>query len=150
MGGVNDKNFISVFVGTFGGVGLLLLITAALIYFHTKNSQQGTVPIKGKVIRLSASRGSKGGTTYTPVVEFEINRQLYQIYGSVSSSPPAFDVGEEVSLFVNPRSPEAASIDSFMENWFVVLILGFMGTIFTAIGGGVLRAAWRKKEEQTQ
>ncbi|TAF30634.1 MAG: DUF3592 domain-containing protein [Cytophagales bacterium] len=148
MGGVNDKNFIAIFGGAFGGVGLLLLIGAILVYSHTNKSRQGAILIKGKVIGLSPSQSSKGGTTYTPKVEFQINNQTFQIYGSVSSNPPAFDIDEEVELFVNPKSPQTASINSFTENWFVVLILGFMGTIFATIGISVVWNASRKKHVQ--
>lgn len=147
MESINSKNVIAIFGGVFGGIGLLLLVAATLFYFHTKNSQQGTILTKGKVINLSASRGSKGGTTYTPVVEFQFNNQPFQIYGSVSSNPPAFEVGEEVELFVNPQTPQTASINSFMENWFVVLILGILGSVFSAIGGTVLWNAWKNKDK---
>lgn len=145
MDSVNDKNFIAIFGGVFGGIGLLLLIGAVVAYFYTNKSREGTILVKGKVVELSPSRGSKGGTMYTPKVEFQINNQTYQIYGSVSSNPPAFDIDEEVELFVNPKSPQTASINSFMENWFVVLILGFMGTVFVAIGIGVVMNTLRKK-----
>ncbi len=121
----------------FSSIGLLLIIGAISVYFYTNKSLEGTIIIKGKVIGLSSSR--------TPKVEFQMNNQTYQIDGSVSSKSPAFDVGEEVELFVNPKSPQTASINSLLENWFVVLTLGFIGIVFSTIGISVVRKTLKKK-----
>ncbi len=134
---INNEKMTPMIGRVFGGVGLLLLIVSISVYFYKSKSLEGTVLIKGKVVEITSSG--------TPKVEFELNNQTYQIYGSVSSKPPAFDIDEEVELFVNPKSPQTASIDSFMENWFLVLGLGFMGTIFAAIGIGIVMNTLKKK-----
>jgi hypothetical protein len=137
------NHFPLVFGGIFGGVGLILLIAAIIVYYNQSESLKNTVKSKGKVIDMVGSRGSKGGTTYSPIVEFQFNGQSYRISSEVSSSPPAFEIGEEVELFVPPSNPNKARINSFMENWFVVLILGFMGTIFSIIGFSVMRTKFK-------
>ncbi len=134
----SDKRFLLLFGGIFGGIGLLLLFLAVYFFTDTLQAQKNAFRVKGTVIELERSRGSKGGSVYTPVVEFQLNNQPVKIYGSVASSPPAFERGEVVEVIVNLKNPEESRIDSFMENWFVVLILGLMGSIFSAIGGGVL------------
>lgn len=147
MSGNNDKNFIVIFGSVFGGIGLVLLVAGLVVYTTVVSSQEHTQLVRGKVVRLSAGRGSKGGTVYTPVVEFSFNNQIFQIYGSVASSPPSFDVGEEVELFVNPQSPQTASINSFMENWFAVLVLGILGSVFSAIGIFLLINVWKNRNK---
>lgn len=129
--------------GIFGGIGVILLIVAAIIYYNQTESRKHTVSVKGKVVEMVSSRSSKGGTLYSPIVEFQFNAQSYRITSEVASSPPAFEVGEEVNLFVNPAKPDEAQIDSFVENWFVVALLGFMGTIFSLIGFTVMRAGMK-------
>lgn len=129
------------FGSIFGGVGLILLTVGIYFYNDTNAYQKDTIRVKGKVIRLSASYAQKGGRLYTPIVEFEFNNQTFQVAGSVASSPSAFDVGEEVELFVKPAQPQEARIDSFMEQWFVVVILGGMGAVFSTIGLAVIRSA---------
>jgi hypothetical protein len=146
---MNDKNFIFIFGSIFGGIGIILLASAIYFFNDIRASQKEAVKVQGKVIALQSSRGSKGGTFYTPLVEFELNQKSYQVYGSVASSPASFDVGEIVTLFVKPNRPEEAQIDTFMESWFVVLVLGGMGSVFTLIGGATvfsgLKSAQRLK-----
>jgi hypothetical protein len=137
MSGSSDKGFLLIFGGIFGGVGLLLLSLAIYFFFNTVQIQRSAFKVKGTVVEMERSRGSKGGSVYTPVVEFQLNNQTVQIYGSVASSPPAFDKGEVVDVIVNLSNPQESRIDTFMENWFPVLVLGFMGSIFSAISGGV-------------
>lgn len=140
---LSSNKFPLVFGGIFGGVGLILLTAAIIIYYNQAESRKDTVMVKGKVIDMSSSRGSKGGTYYSPIVAFSFNGQDYRITSEVASSPPAFEIDEEVSLFVNPAKPQETQIDSFMENWFVVGLLGFMGTIFTIIGFSVMRTGFK-------
>lgn len=71
-----------------------------------------------------------------------------RITGSVSSSPPAFSVGERVTVRYVPGRPDEARIDSFLETWFVSLILGLLGTIFFSVGAGFGVHAWRKKRNR--
>ncbi|GAB4110514.1 MAG: hypothetical protein OHK0057_21990 [Thermoflexibacter sp.] len=147
MSGNSDKAFLLLFGGIFGGVGLLLLSLAVYFFYNTIQAQKSAFRVKGTVVEMERSRGSKGGSVYTPVVEFQLNNQTVQIYGSVASSPPAFDKGEVVDVIVNLNNPQESRIDSFIENWFGALILGFMGSIFSAIGGGVFYQgikSWRR------
>lgn len=137
MSGSSDKGFLLLFGGIFGGVGLLLLSLAIYFISNTLQFQKNAFRVKGTVVEMERSRGSKGGSVYSPIVEFQLNNQTIQIYGSVASNPPAFDKGEIVDVIVNLKNPQESRIDTFMENWFGALILGFMGSVFSAIGGGV-------------
>jgi hypothetical protein len=65
--------------------------------------------------------------------------------GSVGSSPPAFDVGEAVGVLYDPAAPEKARIDTFFQLWFPSLLLGGIGLVFAAIGGGGALAALRAR-----
>jgi hypothetical protein len=58
--------------------------------------------------------------------------------GSVGSRPAAFDVGEAVAILYDPVNPRDARINSFFQLWFAPLILGFLGLVFTSIGGGAV------------
>jgi hypothetical protein len=137
-------HFPLLFGGIFGGVGLILLVASMVVYYYQTKSRENTVLVKGKVIDMTSYRDSKGSRMYSPIIEFQFNNQNYQITSEVASSPPAFEVGEEVELFVPPANPKQATIDSFMEKWFVVLILGFMGSIFSLIGFLVMRSGFKK------
>ncbi len=138
-----SRKFIILFGSIFGGVGLLLLFGGAYFYDDSVKAQKDTILVKGRVVDLSLSYGSKGSKLYTPVVDFELNNQTYTIRGSVASSPPDFEVGEEVELFLKPNQPQEAKINSFVEKWLMATILGSMGIIFTLIGTSVIWSAFK-------
>ena len=69
--------------------------------------------------------------------------EAVEFTGSVGSSPAAFEVGEAVAVLYDPADPQDARIDSFFQLWFGPLILGFLGLVFTAIGGGGVIAVLR-------
>ena len=55
-------------------------------------------------------------------------------FSSQVCSRPGYDVGDSVELFYDPSEPQNAHIDSFVQNWFVSLILGGFGLLFM-LGG---------------
>lgn len=57
-----------------------------------------------------------------------------QFQSDVSSSPPAWRVGEAVKVLFDPNDPSQAVIDSFMARWLVPLLLGFIGGVFAFLG----------------
>ena len=65
--------------------------------------------------------------------------------GSVASSPPSYRRGESVTVRYRAEEPENAHLDSFMDSWFLVLILGGLGTVFTSIAAGFVIYAVRKR-----
>jgi hypothetical protein len=52
-----------------------------------------------------------------------------------------YSTGETVEVIYAPGAPDEAIIDSFLERTFLPLIFGGLGTVFTAIGGGMI-VAW--------
>jgi hypothetical protein len=58
-----------------------------------------------------------------------------KLRSSVSSSPPAFEVGERVTVRV-ARDGSGERIDSFSENWFVSMILGIFALFWSGFGFG--------------
>lgn len=112
--------------------GLPMLIAAAYIFTSNQAEYANRVKVEGEVISL------EGYDTYTPVVEYEWEGAYYEIRGSVASNPPSFRVGELTEVLVDPNNPADGRIDSFFERWFLILILGGMGLVFSAIGIGAI------------
>ena len=136
-----------VFTLVFGLVGLGMLIGAFFAISSTLSFRSSSKTGEGVVVELAESRDDKGSTMYKPVVEWTSpDGKKHGFTGSVASSPPSYSRGEKVNVRFDPANPERARIDSFMENWFVALILGLMGSIFTAIGAGFGIHAWKKKK----
>jgi hypothetical protein len=141
-----DKNFLRIFVPVFGLVGLVFLAVASFSIRSEIQFRTGAIRVPGIVVEMERTRGSKGETMYRPVFQFaDLNDRVHKVTGSVASSPPAYDTGESVTVLYRPESPETAQLDSFMDAWFLPLVFGLLGSVFTSIGGGVLIYAIRHR-----
>ncbi|MFN8355131.1 MAG: DUF3592 domain-containing protein [Spirosomataceae bacterium] len=128
--------FNRVFTYIFGGIGLVMLAVTAFLVYSQYQFLSSSVKTTGVVIDNIGQR-SKKSTTYTPVIAFQTaNGKPITFQGSVSSSPPAFDINEKVEVYYNPANPQEAAIGTFFQLWFLPLIFGILGTIFSSIGLG--------------
>jgi len=90
------------------------------------------VTTKGEVIQLirvvSRSKG-KTSVTYKPRVKFFTEKKKLVVFvGSVSSSPPAYDVGETITVLYPPDNPRRAIIRNFG---------GLFGLFVWSLGAGI-------------
>lgn len=123
----------------FTVVGFGLLSAAFVIGFQDYRFAQTAMPVTGKVLRID-SRLSDNTTMYMPVIGFSFAGREREYVSNVSSSSPVYSVGDNVELLINPRDPSEVVINSFLDRWFVVSLLGSMGLIFSVIGYVVRRA----------
>jgi len=137
-----DRSFTIIFTTIFGAVGLVFLAVAFFSLRSEVEFRKGAVSATGTAVGLEPS--SSTSATYKPVFEFvDQNDRLHRVVGSVASNPPAFHRGDEVRVLYRPENPEGARLDSFMESWFLPLIFGGLGTVFTGIASGVALYALR-------
>ena len=128
----------------FGLVGLGVLYLCFYLYNDNRVFLATAKETDGEVVELISKRDSDG-TTYRPRVRYRPQGGYDMFFeSSVSSNPPAFDVGEKVKVLYEPGNPQSAKINSFMSLWFGVLISGVLGLIFSAVGLGTLVHAIRK------
>jgi len=129
--------WVWLFGGIFGGVGSVMLVAAILVSASTLTFRAEALSAPGTVVALDSGK---------PVVEYaDPDGNTHRIVGSVSSNPPTYDVGERVTVRYRLGQPAAARIDGLMETWFGPTLLGFLGTVFTAIGAGFLVMEIRKR-----
>ena len=100
---------------------------------------------EGVVISLDRSRGSSRANH--PVVRFytAAGREVV-FHGSIGSNPPAYRIGEEVSVVYLPDRPDVAEIDNFLELWLLTLIVGLLGLVFSGLGFGAV--AWQIRRDR--
>ena len=77
---------------------------------------------EGVVTEMDAST-SDGSTSYSPVVEFQVNGQTYSFDGNVSSNTPQYHVGQSVTVRYDKDDPSNAQIDKWTERWLMPVIL---------------------------
>lgn len=141
--------FLFIMMGIFLLIGLILLYLGFAFFLRKRASlQKLTESVTGTVTELFSQRmtGSRGGyyTGTAPIVSFRTQSgEDMQFRSSVFSSPPAYQVGQEVTVIYDPFQPQTAIIRSslFLEFWFVPLILWGLGTIFSLVGIILLFAA---------
>ncbi len=126
-------------------VGVLMLLGAAFVVVRQTALINAGTATMGEVIALEPSSGSGGSTRYRPVVRFVTPQGQATIVGEVASSPPPHAVGDAVRVIYNPDRPSEALIDTFMERWFLPLMLGFLGSGTLGAGGIVLWRAGRAR-----
>jgi len=84
---------------------------------------------EGRVVRMLSDGGSS-----KPVVMYVVNGQEYELIGTIGTKPPAFHVGEVVTVIYRADDPSYAVIDAFVERWLFPLIFGGIGVVLGSIG----------------
>lgn len=126
----------------FGVVGIGLLVGAVVSVQHTRSFLADAVGAPGTVQQLvprtSTDSDGRSSTTFAPVVEFTTARgESITFVSSTSSSPPAYQVGETVEVLYLADDPRDARIHDWFSLWGLPTILGGLGSVFTAVAGGL-------------
>jgi hypothetical protein len=112
-----------VFYRTFGGVALLLLSVAVLLFMRDQRKMQHYISTPGTVI----DNNYRGGYA---VVGYEWQGERREYTTTTSSRPPVFENGERVEVLVNPGHPSDVALNSFIERFLGILILSVLGAVF--------------------
>ncbi len=114
----------------FGAMSIVMLIVSFFDYVHTRRFVDIAARGEGTVIKLVETQNRDSGTTYRPVFAFRDSKgREHEICSSVGSCPPAYKVGEKVSVLYNAEEPENAVLDGFFDVWLMSLIFGMIGTV---------------------
>lgn len=82
----------------------------------------GAAETRGTVVQVDGGR---------PIVRYEVNGQVQSHRSPISSKPPAYAVGEQVSVLYRPENPGRAVINSFTDRWLFPTALAGMGLVLT-------------------
>jgi len=141
----------------FGALALIsacaLLTLGGSCYHRAVNFKKIAVEAQGTVVELK--EGACGGTdshpVYYPIIRFADKAgQGHTLYSNSGSYPPAYEVGERVSVLCDPANPKEAKVNSFTELWLWPLILGILGGLDLLTGlflffGVPLIIAWAER-----
>ncbi len=143
MGTWVKNNFWIFFFGIFATVGTIMGIVAFSVWWRGNELIINGIKTEGRVARLLYN-----GSSANAVIEYETEWGGVQTYVSeVSSSPPAYDVGETVRLWYDPKQPGRVLLDG-LDRWFLPLLFGLFFVIFGGIGwGGIFRQFARKRRQ---
>jgi hypothetical protein len=134
------------------GVVFLIAGTGLIIwgYATVRNKIENSNYIKteGTVIRMREVQSTEDmGITWAPVIRFKDRSGTeYTFESTVSSEPPAYNVGDKVELMYSEGRPENAFIDSFMEKWLTPIMLFVAGLVMFPIGIWMFFTAFRREK----
>jgi hypothetical protein len=130
-----------VVLGVFTGVSILMLLIAVIASFNNikKIDREQSAPgqVVDMVIRPEYAEDDSSrviGEYHVPVVVFVDNRgERHQTQLNEGSDPPAYEVGDEVTILYEPENPLDARIKSFGSSalmWILPSITGILGIGF--------------------
>ncbi|MEM6525754.1 MAG: DUF3592 domain-containing protein [Bacteroidota bacterium] len=120
----SGKNTGGLVGGIFGFVGLIMLTFAISIFISNQQMAGNGVTVTATVIE----------DPYQPTFEYIYEGDTLYHYSSTSSDPPSYHLGEMVEMYVNPVDPYDVMVNTFMDRWFVIVLLGGMGSVFFGVG----------------
>lgn len=120
------------------GTGILCLGGALISAHLTQQFLRTSVTAEARIVALKPVRvGQDNSVSYAPVFRFDVpGTHFATVVSNTSSKPPAFKVGETVTVHYQQGHPEKAVIDSFGQLWLADLVFGIFGAI--SIGMGML------------
>lgn len=110
----------------FGSIGLLFMLVAGIIYYLQLKTIEKSDQVTGIVVDFQSS-----GSGSSPVIAYEWQGQKRQYHSSTSSNPPAYEMNEEVPMYVNHDNPADVIVDTFTDRWLLMAIFGGLGSFFT-------------------
>ena len=131
--------FPKLIVTIFLGVAAIMLAIAAFSAFHTVRTLSREQSAPGQVVDLVVRRTRDSSTQeikeYTyPVVEFAVPGQpLQTVQMSEGAWPPAYTIGDQVTVLYDPQQPRNARIKSFASTlllWLLPAITAVVGAAF--------------------
>jgi hypothetical protein len=121
----------------FMSIGMVMLAVVCYLLYDHQQFEKNAVNVKGTVVEFQSyisSNDNSSTTMYTPVFEYTYKGKKYTYVSTTSSNVKEYEVGESLDILVDPENPAEVLVNSFMEKWFLPLLLGFMGTLFTGLG----------------
>lgn len=111
-------------VGVTGFFGIAFVGFAFFSMMKKSVLEDGGERTMGVVVRFDEG----GEDCDIPVIEFQVGKNTYTTEG-VGSMPPAYRLGQKVSVIYNPNDPNESCIDARIEDLANTMFL-LMGMVF--------------------
>ena len=129
-------------------VGPLILMLFGLLFFaigsgltmRQRSLEKQGIEAQGVVVGLQENYDSDG-STYAPIVQFRLGNQNREFVSSYSSSPPAYEVGEQVIVVYPPDEPNKAIIKGDGQLLHIIFML--VGGMVAAVGSYLIFSTLR-------
>jgi hypothetical protein len=142
---VNGADVEKIILSVFTGVAVLMLLIAGIasanniLKINREKSAPGVVVDMTKRLEYDEQDFNRViGETYYPIVEFTANDgKRREVQLSEGSFPPAYEIGDEVTVLYEPDHPLDARIKSFGSSALMWILPGITGLLGVAFLGAV-------------
>ena len=143
---VNGADVEKIILSVFTGVAVLMLLIAGIasanniLKINREKSAPGVVVDLTKRLEYDENDFNRViGETYYPVVEFTANDgKCREVQLSEGSFPPAYEIGDEVTVLYEPDHPLDVRIKSFGSSALMWILPGITGLLGIAFLGAVV------------
>lgn len=104
--------------------GIFLSIGLVFLYFTIKYLRNG-IKIEAKVVGIYQGRAK---------VEYQIGGRKYEFLGTVSSSPPAYKIGDKINVIYLKNNHSKVRIYDFSTFWLFPISFGGVGLFILLMG----------------
>ncbi|MDN7431062.1 DUF3592 domain-containing protein [Burkholderia sp. AU45388] len=127
-------------------IGVVLFVLAGVLAITASREPGHLVRAPGTVVRIV--QDSDAMRAYRPIVAYLANDgQRREVAGNTASTVPAYDIGENVDVLLDPDHPERpALIDDFTQRWFPVAVPALLAVTSFAIGGLLIASERRRRQ----
>lgn len=126
------KSKSDVIIYIIPAIGILFLILSTIFFINRKSFLDRAIPVVGTVIDLiSADDG------WEPVIHYKFGGKQYNFESGISGRS-GYKINDSIKLLIDPENPSKAAYDSFLNNWFLVLLFAVLGFVFATTGSIML------------
>ncbi|KWZ36096.1 DUF3592 domain-containing protein [Burkholderia anthina] len=127
-------------------IGVVLFVLAGVLAVTAGREPDRLVRAPGTVVRIV--QDSDAMRAYRPIVAYLANDgRRREVAGNTASAVPAYDIGENVDILLDPDHPERpALIDDFAQRWLPVAVPALLAVASFAIGGLLLAGERRRRQ----
>ncbi len=123
-----------VFCGLFSTVGIVCLSIGFNVWNKNRAFKKTGVETTAVVIGHHKKKQIPATTAQAVILQYATKTEEYKIfYSTTYTTPPLFQVGEQVKIWYQLDQPENVLMEG-KDEWLVPMILFGFGTIFSLIG----------------
>jgi|GEM_PF-1666821 len=126
-----------------GLIGLLFTAIGLYSWFNTRVFLEKARRVPGEVVEIRQGDSERDGTEISTrsvaVIQYSYEGEDRTLISQVQTNPPAYSVGEKVTVLVNSDRTTEARLESWLELFFFAAVFGGLGPIMLATSALLLR-----------
>ena len=119
-------------------IGVIFLGLGVFMYVNNKNLVKNcTVETEATVVDMKQEFADSDSTStymYSPIIEYTANDQLQRVTMDKSSSTPAYDINEKITILYNPNNVKQYIVKGEKSSSIFSIVFMAIGLLVTGYG----------------